>query len=163
MPKLAIRPTFDGLVSYRLLAWLAMVVLTVLAIVGLAATRPTELPSPRAEVKGAILRLEVARSSSEQARGLSGHAPLGQHEAMLFPRLDANERQCFWMQDMTFPIDIIWLNDDARIVQIREHFTPENYPEVACGPTGTAHALELRTGAIDHFEFEHGDHVLLTL
>jgi uncharacterized membrane protein (UPF0127 family) len=140
-----------------------MVVLTALTIVGLAATRPSELPRPRAEVKGAILQLEVAREADAQARGLSSHASLEQHQAMLFPRLDGREQQCFWMHDMTFPIDILWLNDDARIVQIQEHFAPESYPQTVCGPTGTAHALELRAGAVDHFEFERGDHVLLTL
>lgn len=163
MPKLAIRPVFEGHVSYRLLAWLSMAVLAVLTIAGVAATRPEPLLRPRAEVKGAILQLEVARSSSEQARGLSGHTPLEQHEAMLFPQLAGSERQCFWMQDMTFPIDIIWLDADARIVQIREHFAPESYPEAACGPAQTAHALELRAGAVAHFQFERGDHVLLTL
>lgn len=140
-----------------------MGLLTVLTIAGLAATRPTELPHPRAEVKGAILQLEVAQSTDEQARGLSDHTSLGQHEAMLFPRPAGNDQQCFWMQDMAFPIDVIWLNSDARIVQIQEHFTPESYPEVACGPMGTAHALELRAGAAQYFELEHDDHVLLTL
>lgn len=163
MPKLAIPPVLDGLVSYRLLAWFAMVVLTAITTAGLVATRPAELPRPRAEVKGAILGLEVAQSGEEQARGLSGHISLEQHEAMLFPRLEGREQQCFWMHDMKFPVDIMWLNDDARIVQIREYFAPESYPEVACGPSDTAHALELRAGAVDHFEFERGDHVLLTL
>lgn len=163
VPKLAVPPLLEGLVSYRLLAWSAMVVLTAITVVGLVATRPAELPRPRAEVKGAILQLEVARSGDQQARGLSGHASLAQHEAMLFPRLEGRAQQCFWMHDMKFPIDIIWLNDNARIVQTREHFAPESYPEVACGPSDTAYALELRAGAVAHFEFEYGDHVLLTL
>lgn len=163
MPKSVTQPTPEGAGGYRFIAWLTMVGLTIFTIIGLAVTTPSELPRPRAEVKGAILQLEVARSSSAQTRGLSGHESLGQHEAMLFPRLAGGERQCFWMQDMTFPIDIVWLDDNARIVEMREHFTPESYPEVACGPAATSHAFELRAGAATYFSLERGDHVLLTL
>lgn len=163
MPRRTFPTVFEGLVSYRLLAWFAMALLTIATVMGLVATRPAELPRPRAEVKGAILQLEVARDGGSQARGLSDRASLEQHEAMLFPRLEGREQQCFWMHNMKFPIDIMWLNDDARIVEIREHFAPESYPEVVCGPADTAYVLELRAGAVDHFEFEHGDHVLLTL
>lgn len=153
----------QGAVSYRLIAWFACGLLAVLTGFGLVATRPAELPRPRAEVKGAILKLEVARSSADQVRGLSDHAPLAQHDAMLFPRMTNSDRQCFWMKDMTFPIDIVWLDKSNRITKITQHFAPDSYPRSECGPAGTSYALELRAGSVKHFTLEQGDHVELTL
>ena len=52
--------------------------------------------------------VELARTSVEQARGLSGRAGLGVDEGMLF-LFGKSGVQNFWMKDMNFPIDIIWI------------------------------------------------------
>lgn len=46
-----------------------------------------------------------------------------ENEGMLFV-YDGPSRQGFWMKDMKFPIDIIWLNGTGSIVHIEENLTP---------------------------------------
>ena len=58
------------------------------------------------------VRVEVADTMLAQERGLSGHAPLAADEGMVF-LFDRPEKYAFWMKDMTFPIDIIWIMDGA--------------------------------------------------
>jgi uncharacterized protein len=60
--------------------------------------------------EGIRVSVEVARTPAARARGLSGHAPLGEDEGMLF-LFDEADRYGFWMKDMLFPIDIIWIRD----------------------------------------------------
>ncbi len=52
--------------------------------------------------------VEVAATPSTRARGLGGHAALGDLEGMLFA-FETPGRYPFWMKGMDFPIDMIWL------------------------------------------------------
>ena len=153
----------QGRVSYRLVAWVLCAAFAVATIVGLQLTKPEPLPMPRAEVRGTLFELTIAEDEAAQAKGLGGSESIDWGQAMLFPRSDDFARQCFWMQDMQFPIDIIWLNSESRAVQLLEDFSPESYPDTECGPEGTSHALELRAGSVQRYGIRLDDHVLLTL
>lgn len=69
------------------------------------------------------LTAEVARTSEEKARGLSGRPAIGQNEAMIFPF--NNEQPSFWMKDMLFPIDIVWVNNN-QVVKIDANLPLDN-------------------------------------
>jgi uncharacterized membrane protein (UPF0127 family) len=58
------------------------------------------------------LRVDVSVASNEptRERGLSGRAGLGPNEGMYFVFQHA-DTFAFWMKEMRFPIDIIWIND----------------------------------------------------
>jgi len=73
---------------------------------------------PTAEVTIGIhrLRVEVADTPERKSRGLSGRSRLAEGQGMVFPYARA-ERQGFWMYDMHFDIDIIWIRGD-RIVDV---------------------------------------------
>jgi uncharacterized membrane protein (UPF0127 family) len=45
---------------------------------------------------------------------------LKENEAMLFV-FQQSARHSFWMKDMKFPIDIIWLDSDEKVVYIKEN------------------------------------------
>lgn len=59
-------------------------------------------------------RVEIADTLATQARGLSGRESLAPGEGMLFVFSDSSPRT-FWMYEMRFPIDIIWINDHKVI------------------------------------------------
>ncbi len=79
------------------------------------------------------LELEIADTESERARGLSGRAALGENEGMLFI-FDEPEMPGFWMKDMHFPIDIIWLDENRQIVGLHENIAPDTYPAIFYPP-----------------------------
>jgi uncharacterized membrane protein (UPF0127 family) len=57
------------------------------------------------------------------AKGLAVKNQLKENEAMLFVFEDS-AKHSFWMKDMKFPIDIIWLDSDGKIVHIEENLEP---------------------------------------
>src|SRR3989344_5794286 len=58
------------------------------------------------QVGSVVVHVEVASTSAEREKGLSGHMPLGASEGMLFI-FDWSNTWGFWMKDMQFAIDII--------------------------------------------------------
>jgi uncharacterized membrane protein (UPF0127 family) len=61
--------------------------------------------------------LEKAMTLSEQALGLSYRKRLPENQGMLFIFPKARYLT-FWMKDMNFPIEIIWLNENNEVVDI---------------------------------------------
>lgn len=55
------------------------------------------------------VEVDVASTSALRERGLSGRASLKEGEGMLFV-FDKEDWYIFWMKDMNFPIDIIWIS-----------------------------------------------------
>jgi uncharacterized membrane protein (UPF0127 family) len=65
-------------------------------------------------VDGHPLSVEVALTEEEQQRGLSFRDHLGENEGMLF-RFTEVQPLTFWMRGMKFPLDIIFLRDNAVV------------------------------------------------
>jgi len=67
-------------------------------------------------VGNAAIEVEVAETPLAREKGLSGREKLDQNKGMLFvfPKKDYYP---FWMKEMNFPIDIIWIDND-RVVDI---------------------------------------------
>jgi uncharacterized membrane protein (UPF0127 family) len=57
------------------------------------------------------------------AKGLAIKNQLKENEAMLFVFEDSAQHS-FWMKDMKFPIDIIWLDSDGKVVHIEQNLQP---------------------------------------
>lgn len=70
---------------------------------------------------GTLIRVEVADTVEKRRLGLGKRSHLRAGWGMLFI-FDVRKRHSFWMKDMHFSIDIIWL-DNYRIVHI-EHAVP---------------------------------------
>ena len=113
---------------------------------------------PTAEVTIGIHRIqvEVADTPDRAARGLSGRSRLGERRGMVFPYARAG-RHGFWMYDMRFDIDIVWIRED-RIVDVTSrapHDPPGALPTyrprepadlVLEVPAGTAESLGWKIG-----------------
>ena len=68
----------------------------------------------------ACVNAEVVTKKADQQRGLQGRTGLGQNQGMLFV-FTKDERYRFWMKDMKFPIDILWLDSQGLIVSVSEN------------------------------------------
>ena len=66
-------------------------------------------------VREACVHVELARTLEELQRGLQGKEGLAENEGMLFI-FDSDDFQRFWMKDMKFSIDMIWLDNQKHIV-----------------------------------------------
>lgn len=79
---------------------------------------------------------EIVQSDTAKNQGLSGRESLSAGSAMLFPFPEASRYQ-FWMKDMKFDIDMVWI-EDAEIVDITRNVAhPEKQVDEATLPRYT--------------------------
>lgn len=81
-----------------------------------APAKPKIPDGPYVAVSGISIPVEVVQTSEAVRKGLSGRASLASDSGMLFIFSKPDIYQ-FWMPDMHFPIDIIWIND-GKVVDI---------------------------------------------
>lgn len=102
--------------------------------------------------------VELAVSPEELARGLMGRTELSDNAGMLFVFENARERS-FWMRDTLIPLDILFIDEEGRIVKIQENAKPKDETQIPSGGPvlgvleingGRATALGIRTGDIVH-------------
>ena len=89
-------------------------------------------------------RVEVARTSEEQAKGLMFRRAMGADEGMLFP-FDPPRQASFWMKNTVIPLDIVFIGTDGRVLNISANAEPYSLdPRPSEGVTGAV--LELNGG-----------------
>lgn len=91
------------------------------------------------------VRAEVVESGADKAKGLSGRNCLNPDSGMLF-MYELSGDYCYWMKDMNFSIDMIWLDDEKRIVTIQDSVAPETYPQSFCPDKPARYVLEVPAG-----------------
>jgi len=74
------------------------------------------------------IKAEVPRTAAAQAKGLGGRPCILPNQGMLFVFSKAGQ-YAFWMKDMRFPIDILWINPDHKVVGQEIDVEPNTYPD----------------------------------
>lgn len=123
------------------------------------------IPAPVGELrtvqlKGETIRVSVADTESTRGQGLSGRTGLAADEGMLFVFPQDGEH-AFWMKDMLFSIDILWLSADGEVVYMAENVSPESYPQSFRSDVPARYVLELPAGYAKAYTVEVGDVVQL--
>ena len=67
--------------------------------------------------------VDIALTDKQVQDGLSIKNSLNENEGMLF-FLGEPRKASFWMKNMKFPIDIIWLNETFSVVHIEQELPP---------------------------------------
>jgi uncharacterized membrane protein (UPF0127 family) len=93
-------------------------------------------PRARVTIGVHVIDAEVADTPARQQRGLSGRPSLAAGQGMLFVYREPDLRG-FWMPDMHFPIDIVWIRA-GRIVHVES-----DVPHVVSGPLPVYRPAEL--------------------
>lgn len=101
----------------------------------------------------------LATDLQDRVKGLSGINYMNENEGMLFI-FPTTTNTSFWMKDMKFPLDIIYIDQDLKIVEIMENlqpcreecktYTPKLYYK---------YVLEVNAGQSEVHKFEVGDDV----
>ncbi len=110
-------------------------------------------------VGGNAFSVEVADTFATRAHGLSGHAPLGENEGMLFV-FGGTTTGAFWMKDMLFPLDLVWIRDGI-VVGTTENALPMRqtgfrlYPP----PMAVDQVLEVNAHTVKRLHVIRGDEV----
>lgn len=108
-----------------------------------------------------IFDVVISKTEVEHTQGLSSTYKINENEGMLFI-FPTPSKYNFWMKDMNYPIDILWINKDNRIIFIQKNATPESYPD-SFGPTDdqALMVLEITAGLSDKLGITNSDSVVI--
>jgi len=106
--------------------------------------------------KGSVVLVNLADTNEARTQGLSGHVPLEDEEGLLF-LYSTQKRPSYWMKDMLFPIDIIWIRNET-VIGFEQDAQPENPPITLYVPKEPINrVLEVRSGFVADHQVLIGD------
>lgn len=146
-------------------------ILGFLAIFGMLITVPTLLimkflPSDvhykTVKVSGSAVRAEVADTTPKRIEGLMSKKVLPEDEGMLFI-FNSEGHHGIWMMNMSFSIDILWIDENLRVVDIAESAQPCKFNcPVYLPDEKSLYVLEVSSGFIKENNIQLGDSVSIS-
>jgi len=106
------------------------------------------------------VRVEIADSPKEWQQGLMFRERLDDGAGMLFVG-DKETMPAFWMKNMKFALDMIFISADKKVVDIKQNFQPcmvENCPDYF-SKAPARYILEVRAGFVEKNKISIGDSV----
>ncbi len=130
-----------------------------------ASQNGTDYLKAKISIKGLQLSADIPTTRELMGKGLAVKNELKENESMLFV-FEKQSRHSFWMKDMRFPIDIIWLDRNGKVVHIEENLMP--CPLVLICPTyapstDSQFVLETVSGFAQRHNISLGTNVKLEL
>lgn len=116
---------------------------------------------PAIQIGSTTIFVKTARTPEQQRKGLSGKISLPGEQGMLFI-FSKPGMYGFWMKDMLFSIDMIWIQN-GKILTIEKDVAPEPYvknPKIFYPPTPVTEVLEVNAGFAKAKGFKEGDEVI---
>ena len=123
------------------------------------------IPGAQISFSNIKITAEVADTPEKRELGLSYRTTLDENAGMLFVFENPNI-PFFWMKDMNFPLDIIWIMDNKVIdidknVPIPKKGTPLNQLPTYSPSDKINYALEVNAGFADKNKIKIGDGVTI--
>ena len=104
------------------------------------------------------IKVDVVSTPELLEKGLSGRKDMKEDEGMLFVFKNSS-KYSFWMKNMNFAIDMIWINESLNVVYIKKDAKPESFPEVFSTNTDAKYVLEVMSGFSKKNNLKEGDSV----
>ena len=115
---------------------------------------------PTVLINDASFKVELADTPQARVKGLSGRESLPAGTGMLFV-FPEKAKHRFWMPDMNFPIDIIWITD-GQVVGVEHEVSPvfnPDEPVFYLPPVPVEYVLEVNSGVAKEAQIKIGDKV----
>lgn len=106
-------------------------------------------------------RVELADTPEKRAQGLMHRLTLKPDEGMLFD-FEREQMVSMWMHKTYLPLDMLFINDDGRIVHIAHDTTPLSTTKIPSVRPASA-VLEINGGLASELGIKIGDRILHTL
>jgi hypothetical protein len=117
-------------------------------------TRDVTLPG------GQVIKAETAVDTRDMLRGLMFRNSLAPDHGMLFVH-PKNGRYSYWMYQTYIPLDMIWMDENHRIVEIVENAEPCKTAASQCphygGQEDARFVLELNGGQVRRYGIKQGN------
>lgn len=106
------------------------------------------------------VKAKVRKNFLEKAIGLMFKRKLEKNEVMLF----IFKKECFpsfWTFGMLFPIDMIWLDEKMRVIDIEENLKPFRFWKFYKPKKASKYVLEVSSGFVKENKIKTGDKFVL--
>lgn len=100
----------------------------------------------------------VFKTSYELAKGLMFKKSLPKDEGALFI-MKENKIQRFWMKNTFIPLDIIFLDNNKKIVGFRENAIPHDLSSYSIDKP-SKYVIEVNSGFVDRHNLQIGDNII---
>jgi uncharacterized membrane protein (UPF0127 family) len=105
------------------------------------------------------IQVEVAKTQKEKAKGLSGRKSLPEKQGMLFINEEPT-KSSIWMKDMNFAIDIIWIDENQKVIGVEKEVSPDTYPARFRPSKAVKYILEVNTGFVSRNNISVGSELV---
>jgi uncharacterized membrane protein (UPF0127 family) len=150
--------------KYKKVILAACVILVVYLAVFYFHLHKPKQPTTKVTIDNHSFMVALAITPQEQAKGLGQRASLPQDQGMLFLFKKA-DKLYFWMKDMEFPIDIIFIKDHT-IVSVAENVpalkVPDNKLPIYSPTKPSDKVLEINAGLFKKYNFKAGDTITIS-
>ncbi|MFC1711343.1 DUF192 domain-containing protein [Patescibacteria group bacterium] len=135
-------------------------ILSIIAFKALSTKEQLQQSKNMLQVGKCKFNIETAKTAEEKKQGLSGRQSLDQYTGIMF-YYDQPKIYSFWMKDMNFPLDFVWINENT-IVDLSENIPPptnsNNIPR-ASSRKPVNKVLEINAGMIKNCEINIGSEI----
>jgi len=135
-----------------------LIIILILAILIIIFWRTKNQNLTALKINNVDIEIEIAKTPSEKEKGLSGREKLEENSGMLFI-FNRPDFYSFWMKDMQFSIDIIWIDENLKIVDISQNLSPQTFPQNFKPATPSQYVLEVNAGFCRQHQIKVGDKV----
>jgi uncharacterized membrane protein (UPF0127 family) len=135
--------------------FIALFVVVAITLIGYLTTQNYK---SKVIVNGKAFIVDVSDTAYTKTKGLSGRDPLKTNEGMIF-LFEKPEKEGFWMKDMKFSIDIIWIDENMSVIHIEKSLSPDTYPKVYYPESPAKYVLEVSSGQADALGLKLGDKI----
>lgn len=118
--------------------------------------------TPRIRIGTTTIAVELATSSEERKKGLSGRPFLRDGTGMLFI-FPGEDRYGVWMPEMNFSIDVVWMDSSGVVVALEEGISPETYPQTFVPAVPARYVLELPSQSVRRLRIHLGEQIFMEI
>ena len=122
---------------------------------------PQQPKEGKVEINNAVMSVEIADTPEKRSKGLGGRESLASDAGMLFifPKLD---KYPFWMKELNFPLDFVWIRGD-KVIETMQNIQPplpgqsnESLP-IFSTKEDVDKVLEVNAGTVNKLNIKAGD------
>jgi len=107
------------------------------------------------------ISVDIADDDCKRDFGLSGKISMGEDTGMIFT-FKKTGNYGFWMKDMNFPLDILWIGDDFKVVGIEKDISTSTYPESFGEKYFARYVLEISAKYCDKNNIKVGNKIIFS-
>jgi uncharacterized membrane protein (UPF0127 family) len=114
-------------------------------------------------INNVTFNIEIAKTDSEKSKGLAKYKTIEENFGMYFPFI-TKDYYAFWMKDMKFPIDILYISDGKIVEIFKDAKNPKSKKEslTIYRPGVVADGVfEIKAGLSVKHNFKIGDKVII--